>query len=125
MMIAIHQPNYVPWLGYFYKIYIADKFVFLDDVPYSKNSYFNRSKILQNNKDVWLTVPVKVKLGMKINEIHSFNNSWKESHLSKIRNAYSESTYFHENWKPIKNLYLSLFEENLYLSNIKYDGVKI
>ena len=38
--------------------------------------------------------------------------------VSKIRNAYSESTYFHENWKPIKNLYLSLFEENLYLSNI-------
>ena len=58
--IAIHQPNFMPWVGYFYKIAKADKFVLLDNAQFSKNSYINRSQILlmQNG----LTVPARPKL---------------------------------------------------------------
>jgi hypothetical protein len=45
MTIAIHQPNYLPWLGYFYKIYASDVFVFHDAVEFSKASYTKRCKI--------------------------------------------------------------------------------
>ena len=40
-VIAIHQPNYIPWLGYFYKIYESDIFVFLDDVQFSNKGMQN------------------------------------------------------------------------------------
>lgn len=39
MIVAIHQPNFLPWLGYFYKMLMADIFVFLDCVPFSKGGY--------------------------------------------------------------------------------------
>ncbi len=49
MKIAIHQPNYLPWLGFFYKIFLADIFVFHDAVRYSKSSYTQRTLIRKDN----------------------------------------------------------------------------
>ncbi len=71
MTIAIHQPNFLPWLGYFYKIANADLFVLLDDVQYTKNSFINRNKIKTPNGSMWLTIPVITsdKFGQKINEV--------------------------------------------------------
>lgn len=56
--VAIHQPNFLPWLGYFHKIWVSDVFVFLDDVEYTKNSFINRNKIKTPQGEQWLTVPV-------------------------------------------------------------------
>ena len=50
MTIAIHQPNYLPWLGYFAKIFAADVFVFLDDVQYSKKSVGAKNYILSRDE---------------------------------------------------------------------------
>ena len=69
-VVAIHQPNYLPWLGYFAKISEADEFVFLDDVQYSKNSYTNRVKVLHADKPRWLTVPVSFRYGDTLSLIH-------------------------------------------------------
>src|SRR5690606_21435204 len=44
-LVAIHQPNYAPWLGYFHKLAQADVFVFLDDAQFSKGSYTNRVQV--------------------------------------------------------------------------------
>src|ERR1700726_1916346 len=55
---AIHQPNYIPWLGYFFKIAHADKFVFLDNVVYPDTSFVNRNSIKTPNGSAWLTIPV-------------------------------------------------------------------
>ena len=58
MIVAAHQPNYLPWLGYFYKIAHCDIFVLLDDVQFTKNSFQNRVRVKGPKGPVWLTQPV-------------------------------------------------------------------
>ncbi len=113
MNIAIHQPNFFPWIGYFYKIKSSDYFVFLDDVQYSKNSYTNRVNIIYEKKQTWLTLPVNSKLGLKINKVFVADKSWKDKHLSKITNAYRKTKFFLEVFDKVKNLFDEIDSENL------------
>ena len=76
-VVAVHQPNYLPWLGYFYKIACADVFIFLDDVQFSKNSYINRVRILHAQRSHWLTIPVSVTLGDPINRVRPARADWR------------------------------------------------
>lgn len=59
MLVAIHQPNFLPWLGYFDKLARADIFVLLDNVPLQKTggAYTNRVEVAANGRRHWLTVP--------------------------------------------------------------------
>lgn len=57
MRVAIHQPNFLPWLGFFAKAAQADVLVLLDDVPFSRGSYTNRVRVMGPNGPAWLTVP--------------------------------------------------------------------
>src|SRR5437588_12468547 len=72
---AIHQPNYIPWLGYFFKIAHADKFVFLDNVVYPDTSFVNRNSIKTPSGPAWLTIPVirKGRRGQLIGEVETDN----------------------------------------------------
>ena len=58
MIVAIHQPQYLPWLGYFDKMLKADVFCYLDNVQYKKNEWQNRNRIKTAMGWQWLTVPV-------------------------------------------------------------------
>lgn len=88
MIVAIHQPNYLPWMGYFHKMMRADVLVFLDDVQYTKGGYINRVRILSAKGARWLTVPVRVHLGQSILEVEPDRPDWKDSHLGLLRNEY-------------------------------------
>ncbi|MBL8029301.1 MAG: WbqC family protein [Fibrobacteres bacterium] len=61
MKVAIHQPNFIPWLGYFNKIHLADCFVFLDNVQFEKQDFGNRNRIKTPEGEKWLTLPIKIK----------------------------------------------------------------
>lgn len=117
MIVAIHQPNYAPWLGYFRKISRAEAFVFLDDVSFSKGSVTNRVKILDADKEAWLTVPAKPALGTAISDIVINDTDWPARHLSRLRNAYRGAAAFETVWEDLEPLYESLPAENLSLSN--------
>ena len=79
MKIAIHQPHYLPWLGYFAKWAAADLFIFLDTVQYEKNGWQNRNRIKTREGPRWLTVPVRAKLGTPIRDVLvDSSQSWSE-----------------------------------------------
>ena len=105
MIISIHQPNYFPWPGYFFKILKSDIFVFLDDVQYSNNSFTCRTNILENKNKSWLSVPIKKKMGQKINQILIADLEWKMKHLSKIKNCYLKTEHFSFLWDKINLIY--------------------
>src|SRR5690348_1614998 len=72
-MVAIHQPNYIPWLGYFFKIAHVHQFVFLDTVAFSHGSLVNRNTIKTSTGPAWLTIPVRTsgRFGQLIREVET------------------------------------------------------
>lgn len=97
VVVGIHQPNFMPWLGYFYKIYQSDIFIFLDDVQIQKtgSSYTNRVSINANGKALYLTIPIKRESGsIKINETKFANHIWKKKIKGSLQNYYAKATFF-------------------------------
>lgn len=109
MIISMHQPNYIPWLGYFYKIYKSDIFVIADNVQYIKHGYINRNKIKTPQGEKWLTIPVdyKSKLKSNINEVNVRDDlGWRNIHLETIRHNYKKAKYFNHFYEQFKELLL-------------------
>jgi len=123
MKVAIHQPQYLPWPGYFNKILQADIFVFLDDVQYKKNEWQNRNRIKSATGELWLTVPVHHRFGQKINEVEIDNKIfWQKDHLKTISVCYRKAKYFDKFFPYIEKLlskkYKMLVEVNIESINI-------
>lgn len=96
MRIGIHQPNYIPWCGYFYKIFKSDIFVFLDDVQYEKNGFSDRNSIKTPQGQCYLKIPIK-KPGLKTNYNEVILNDelkWREKHLKMIEMNYKRAPYY-------------------------------
>ncbi|MBF0571561.1 MAG: WbqC family protein [Candidatus Omnitrophica bacterium] len=97
MVITIHQPQYMPWLGYFDKISKADVFVLLDNVQFKKNEWQNRNRIRTPQGWQWLTIPVLHDFGQKINEIKINNKEpWRKKHLRAIELNYVKARFFEQ-----------------------------
>ncbi|MBN3040678.1 MAG: WbqC family protein [Candidatus Omnitrophica bacterium] len=97
MRVSVHQPQYLPWLGYFDKIARSDCFVFLDDVQYKHREFQNRNKIRTKEGWIWLTVPVITKglRDQKIKDVLIDNETdWQSRHLNSIKSCYGKSKYF-------------------------------
>ena len=113
MIVSIHQPAYLPWLGYFDKIIRSDVFVYLDTVQIEKNSYSYRNKIKTPQGSTWLTIPLKMK-GHTSNAIKDVliddSQQWKKKHLKNIFFNYKKSAFFDELYPKIESLYKEDFE---------------
>ena len=97
IILTDHQPVYLPWLGLFHKIAIADKFCCLDNVQYSKTDWTNRNKVKTPSGAVWLTVPVYTKGHFKktILEIEINNDvPWRRKHWNTVYLSYKKSKHF-------------------------------
>ncbi len=94
MKAAIHQPHYLPWLGYLAKWAAADVFIFLDTVQYEKNGWQNRNRIKTATGATWLTVPVRATLGTAIAEVAvDVAQPWRQRHRRSIEQAYAQAPY--------------------------------
>jgi hypothetical protein len=117
MIVAIHQPNYAPWLGYFAKMARADVFVLLDDAQYTKNSYINRVQIDAGGQARWLTVPVSYSFGDPINRVRTANENWPRAHGDTLRTHYAEAPAFRSVWPWLAERYAALPAANLAACN--------
>jgi hypothetical protein len=96
MRVAIHQPNYVPWCGYFAKMLASDVFVFFDDVQLPQGrSYVTRAKIAKGvDSEQWLTAPVQKSGGRKrIDEVAYVEDSWAAKHISTLTHTYAKAAH--------------------------------
>lgn len=109
MKAVVLQPTYLPWMGYFGMIDVADIFVFYDDVQFSVQSWQQRNRIRSTNRDwMWLSVPVIHKFGQMINEVRIDNSgNWRKKHWSAVCQNYAKAPYFRE----YEHVIGGLFEE--------------
>lgn len=95
MKCAIHQPQFLPWLGYLHKINSVDVFVFLDNVQFKKNEFQNRNKIRVGDEARWITVPVSFKFGDALKDIVIADDpKWLMKMCSTIEQNYSKTPWF-------------------------------
>jgi hypothetical protein len=121
---AIHQPNYIPWLGYFFKLAHVDKFVFLDTVAYSSGSFVNRNSIKTPTGPAWLTIPVLTsgRSGQLISQVETDNtHDWAERHLTTLRCNYSKAPYFKETFALLEPHYTVRAGDRRSLAEINID----
>lgn len=131
MKLAVHQPNYVPWCGYFAKICQCDIFVFLDNVQMpGGQSYVYRAQIKNGTQPKWLSVPTQYHFGDLITEVHFAKPDWATRHLDILKNTYARTPYFKEVFSFLKPLYeqsgnsLSEFNQCLIQNIAAYLNIK-
>jgi hypothetical protein len=125
MIVAGHQPNYLPWLGFFDKINRSDVFIIEDNVQYEREGFTNRNKILTSNGVRWLTVPIEhANKPLLINEVKIANKgepNWERRHWLTLKHSYCKaphwsdcSGFFEETYEREWTLLIDL---NLHLIN--------
>jgi WbqC-like protein family len=101
MIVAAHQPHYLPWLGYLDRMRQADLFVILDHVQFERRGYQNRTRVLVDGQPQWLTVPVEQRSQQEriidkqiANPPADDKKSWASKHYQTLRHAYRQAPFF-------------------------------
>ena len=97
--VAIHQPNFLPWLGFFHKWKNADVFVLLDEVQLVRRTYLTRVQILERGSQASINVPVKHTGTQNISIRNALidQSQWRPGKLiSRLQYAYGKSPYWAE-----------------------------
>jgi hypothetical protein len=122
MIVAIHQPNYLPYLGFFDKMTKSDIFVIYDDAQFEKGDFQHRNRIRIYHGWKWLTVPVERKR-IPINEIRIKNEAatwkgvkWSDAHFKDIQDNYKDTPYYSVYEKEIRRTYEKTYNKLLELN---------
>lgn len=113
MTIAIMQPYFMPYLGYFQAIAAVDKYILYDNLAYIVNGWVNKNRIRQrNNPPSWLIVPIKQKSSYTLIADTQIDNSkpWKKKMLLSIRQAYSKADYKDEIMPLLEEIFAEEYE---------------
>ena len=127
MIVTIHQPNYLPYLGFFDKMKESDIFVIYDDAQFNKREFQHRNKIRIYEGWGWLTVPViKKEIPIKeieiVNEIQKNKPHWSKIHFREIRANYANTEYFGIYEEELRGIYGKKYERlvDLNMNLIKF-----
>lgn len=123
MKLAIMQPYFMPYIGYFQLINSVDLFIVADNMQYTKRGWFNRNKFLANGSELQFTIPVKkAERHLNVNQRYLAHNSISERNriLKQIKNSYANAPHFDENYPIIRRPFLNE-TENLF--DFIYDSI--
>lgn len=108
MLVACHQPNLLPWLGYFAKLAQADRFVLLDRVQFprtSRGTYTNRVQLMLGGQPAWLTVPVVREGVQAIGDVRIDDTQpWRRKAIRSIEQSYAKAPGFAEAMPLVREL---------------------
>lgn len=111
MKIAVHQPNFLPYLGFFDKAMKVDKFIFMDNFQYTKRGFINRNRIKTPEGFMWINVPVSLTGTQNINEVKiSPGDNWKNKLVASLTHTYKKTDYFDELFPVIENILVKKWE---------------
>lgn len=120
--VAIMQPYLFPYLGYFQLIHAVDVFVFYDDVNFISRGWINRNRVLVNERDSFLTVPlIKASQNKLIYEIEVFYDKEYDKLLKKIEIAYGKAPYFKEVYEIVKYVFSNRYDS---IAEMAIDSIK-
>lgn len=126
-LVAIHQPNFLPWLGFFDKIARADVFVLLDDAQFQKTggTWTNRVQVAVNEQPWWLTVPITRNFhGVKpISEIVVNDATpWRSKAVETLRLSYRRAPHFDEVFPLVER---ALLNPTTSLAHMNIDAIDV
>ncbi len=106
MKIAIVQPYFLPYIGYFQLINAVDRFIVYDDVNFMKKKWINRNNILIAGQPNLFIVPLKkVSQNKLIKDVEiAVDLNWKSKTLKKIDLAYQKAPYFQKAFDLIESI---------------------
>ncbi len=108
MKVAIMQPYFLAYIGYYQLINSVDKFVIYDNIEYTKKGWFNKNRILLNGKDKLFTIPLKSASDyLPVNERFVSENFSKQRHkiIQWIKISYKKASFYEENIQFIESLF--------------------
>jgi hypothetical protein len=116
MLVAIHQPHYLPWLGYLSRMACADLFVVLDHVQFERRNYQNRTQVRIAGEARWLSVPVEQRSRDEAIAAKRVDNSlegprhWSRVHCLTLRHAYREAPHLASYLPALQKIYEARYE---------------
>ena len=107
MIVAAHQPAYLPWLGLLHKAALADTFVLVDTVQFEKDSFINRNRIRSPEGWRWLTVPVLSRghLASDMRSLRIAPRPWARKHRTAFHMFYGRTPFFARHAPFLDDLY--------------------
>jgi hypothetical protein len=109
VIVAAHQPIFLPWPGFFHKAAHSDRLVLLDDVQFPRGrTWLTRNRLKNEDGELWLTVPVLRKgRGLQaIGRVEIQNDrGWRRKHLAGLRQNYAHAPYFADYFGGIEAVY--------------------
>lgn len=94
MIVFVHQPEYIPWLGFFDKLARCNLFVIYDDAQFVHGGYHNRNRIRTNKGWRWITIPIVHNHPQMIKDVKISGNQWVKEHLQFLAQNYEKTPYF-------------------------------
>lgn len=130
MIVSIHQPDFIPWLGFYYKVAKSDVFVYLDDAQFSNEAAHNFNDIKTANGKTRIKIPVDYHFKDPINVVKVKNGHENiEKMLKTIENSYKDAPFFNSLFPKFKSIILHGYETisdlNIAINNWIFDGFGI
>jgi hypothetical protein len=123
--IAIMQPYFFPYIGYFQLINSVDEFIIYDNIQYTKKGWINRNRILCNGSDKLITLPLKKDSDFKDVFERKLSDTWIDDRnkiLNLIKTSYRKAPFFNDVFEIVQKC---LLYDNQNLFNFIFNSIKI